>query len=213
MTHWSRPRPLGADLRATTATRLRAIADQLDADHANAVEANLVAWADPTSWPSSTGGAGSSSSPSSPVEHAIGLARSDDAPIASTPLGAPEALRLIVALHQLAKLAKTVDDGLTSANPKRKIAYCPNPKCGRAVLPGERCTVCSTREQAKPTCADCGTEDPGKQGWRYWPNSTDPDRLQVCRADWMHRHRTGGIARVGIERLALGGNLMEEAAG
>lgn len=216
MSHWSRPRGLNVDQRATTATRLRAIADQLDADHAAAVQANLEAWADPTPWPTSTGQGGSSSSPGSPVEHAMGLNRDDDTPTAALPPMAAQAGRLLANLHHLARLAVEVDHGLAENSPKRTVAYCPNPACGRAVAPGSRCTACSTRQEAKPTCADCGNE--GDQGgMRVWP----PEGRQrpgdipvlVCIKDWMWRHRHEGRPRNGIERLALGDGLMTEPAG
>ncbi len=213
MTHWNRPRGLNSDQRTTTATRLRAIADQLDADHAAAVQANLEAWADPTPWPAATGGTGTGTSPTSPVEHAIGITRDTDTPTLPLPLAAPQAMRLIAALHQMARLAKTVDDGLSSANPKRKIAYCPNPKCGRAVLPGERCPVCSTREQAKPTCDDCKREADKLLPWppSTWAGWTDGEQRRVCMADYKWRRRHDGRAKVSIEALALGDGMIEQA--
>lgn len=206
MTHWTRPKGLGTDLRAITATRLRAIADQLTADHASAVEANLIAWADPTPWPSTVGQGGSSSGPGSPVEHAADV---------YVPIHLTRSSRLLANLHQLAHLARDVDDGLAEVNPARTIAYCPNPACGRALLPGARCTACSTRQEAEPVCADCGNPF-GSAGSRPWPpegRRRDSDAVvAVCVRDWMFRHRHDGRPRNGIERLALGAGLIEQEA-
>lgn len=209
MTHWNRPRGLTSDQRLTTADRLDAIAAQLRADHAGTVQANLAAWADPTPWPTSTGAAGGGSGPSSPVEHAI------DIETGSTTMA--RAARLLHQLHQLHQLASDINHGLAEANPHRIVAYCPNPKCGRAVLPGERCTSCSTRQQAEPTCDDCGKPE-DRHGMRSWPTTSwtgwaDGVTRTLCLTDWMWRWRHDGRPRNGIERLALGDGVLVEAGG
>ncbi len=193
-------RPLSSDQLHATGLRLQAIATELLADHAPAVQRNLAAAADPTPWPTTTGGAGNGGG-SSPVELAT-LAT-------PTPTEA-RAARLLDALHAIMGLAVTVDHGLAEWSPNRTVAYCPNPTCGRAIPLGGRCPTCSTRQQAKPTCHDCGTEEPGRDGFRFWPSAQAPDKIQLCRADWMFRHRHEGRARVGVERLALATNMIEQ---
>lgn len=209
MTHWTRPRGLTSDQRLTTADRLDAIAAQLRADHAGTVQTNLAAWADPTPWPSSTGAAGGGNGPSSPVEHAI------DIETGSTTMA--RAARLLQQLHQLAQLASDVNHGLAEANPLRIVAYCPNPKCGRAVLPGERCPVCSTREQAKPCCDDCGRDADKLLPWppSNWVGWTDGEERRVCMADYKWRRRHDGRPKVSIEALAIGAGVLvdQEATG
>lgn len=204
------PRPLSSDQLHATGLRLQAIATELLADHAPTVQRNLAAAADPTPWPTSTGGAGNGTTSGSPVEQAIGLNRTDDRPMIATPPMTTRAARLLDALHAIMGLAVTVDHGLHEWSPNRTIAYCPNPTCGRAIPLGGRCPTCSTRQQAKPTCHDCGTEEPGRDGFRFWPSAQAPDKIQLCRADWMFRHRHEGRARVGVERLALAANMIEQ---
>ena len=195
-------RPLTSDQRTITAIRLRAIADQLDADHAQAVQRNLAAAADPTPWPTTTSGAtGTGGGTTSPVELAT---------LATPAPTMARAARLLDDLHAIMGLAVTVDHGLAEWSPARTVAYCPNPTCGRAIPLGGRCPTCSTRQQAKPVCADCGTEEPGRDGFRFWPSAQAPDKIQLCRADWMFRHRHEGRARVGVERLALAANIIEQ---
>lgn len=201
MTHWARPRGLKADLRLLTAARLHAIALELEADHAAAVMANLEAAADPTPWPSSTGGAGSSTSPGSPVELAI---------VAPNPTGTlARAGRLLVALDQLARLAATVDPGLHEWSPARTIARCST--CGDPLRPDKRCTACGSRDGAVRACADC-QEPEDRHGLRPWPPKgwtgyvDGPGRV-VCVGDWMWRHRHEGRPKV---RLALGDNVIEQ---
>lgn len=195
-------KPLTSDRLALTAARLHAIAAELTADHAPAVQRNLAAAADPTPWPATTSGAGTGGGTGSPVEQAT---------MAADSIQQHRAARLLAALHQLEQVAAIVDPGLAEWSPARTVAYCPNPACGRAIPIGGRCPTCSTRQQAKPACADCGTDDPGRGGFRFWPSAEAPDKLQLCRADWMFRHRHEGRARVGIERLQLAGNMIQAA--
>lgn len=197
MTH----RPLSSDQLTHTAGRLRAIATELEAAHAATVQRNLATTADPTPWPSTTGGAGSSSSPGSPVELAT-LA-------APTPTQA-RAARLLNDLHALMGLAATIDHGLAEWSPARTIARCP--ACGDPLRPDKRCTACGAREGTKRACGDCG-EPEDRHGLRPWPPEgwtgyTDGTQRVVCVRDWMWRHRHEGHARNGIERLGLGAGLI-----
>lgn len=202
-------RPLTSDQLHATGIRLRAIADELLADHAGAVQRNLAAAADPTPWPSSTGSAGSGQGGGSPVELAT-LAT-------PTPTEA-RAARLLAWLHQLVALAAHVDPGLLEWSPARTIARCP--ACGDPLRPDRRCTTCGAREGAKRLCADC-LEPEDRHGLRPWPPQgwtgyVDGAHRVLCVRDWMWRHRHEGRPRVGIQRLALGANMIElpeQAAG
>ena len=207
MTH----RPLNADQLHLTGTRLRAIADELLADHASVVQRNLAAAADPTPWPSTTGGAGNGGG-GSPVEQAIGLNRPDDQPMIAVPPMSARAARLLDALHAIMGLAITVDHGLAEWSPARTIARCP--ACGDPLRPDKRCTTCGTREGAKRACGDCGDPE-DRHGLRPWPPQgwtgyTDGGQRVLCVRDWMWRHRHEGRPRNGIERLALGANMIEQ---
>ena len=211
MTHWTSPRGLRTDLRLLTAARLHAIALELEADHAAAVMANLEAAADPTPWPTTTGGAGSSSRPGSPVELAI---------IAPNPTSTTaRAARLLAALGHLVHLAATIDPGLAEWSPARTIARCPNPGCGEPLRPDKRCPKCSTREGARLVCDDCGKED-HHRGLRPWPPTTwtgytDGVARVLCWKDYKWRHRHDGRPAASIDRLALGDGVLvdEEATG
>lgn len=191
-------RPLTSDQRTITAIRLRAIADQLDADHAQAVQRNLAAAADPTPWPTTTSGAtGTGGGTTSPVELAT---------LATPAPTMARAARLLAELHRLATLAIAVDHGLAEWSPVRTIARCPNPGCNEPLRPDKRCPNCSQREGARQPCDDCGRNDADRllpwppSNWTGW---TDGEQYRVCMADYKWRRRHDGRPKLGAERLAL----------
>ena len=208
MTYWARPRPFKADQRARLSARLRAIADQLDADHAQGLMDALAAAADPTPWPTTTGGGGSSSGPSSPVERAVTATKRLDTQ--------ERAANTLNDLHQLDMITARVDPGLEQWSSVRVIARCPNPGCNFPLRPDKRCPECNTRAAAKLTCDDCGKPE-DRRGLRPWPTQgwtgyTDGVARLVCITDWSWRHRHEGRARNGVERLALGEGLLAQEA-
>lgn len=202
MTYWARPRPFKADQRARLSARLRAIADQLDADHAQGLMDALAAAADPTPWPTTTGGGGSSSGPSSPVERAVTATKRTDTQ--------GRAATTLADLHQLDMITARVDPSLEQWSSVRVIARCH--ACGFPLRPNKRCPECNTRAGATPCCDDCGKEQDraGLRPWptRDWAGYTDGVARMVCLRDWMWRHRHDGLARNGVERLAIGAGVI-----
>lgn len=196
------PRPLSADLLHATGLRLQAIANELLADHAPAVQRNLAATADQAPLGSGWATNGASHGTSSPVLAAVEarLARTGTTPDM-------RAATLLVQLHRLAQLAAQVDPGLIEWSPKRTIARCPAPTCGEPLPSGGRCPKCSLRDGAKPPCDDCGRTDADKllpwppANWTGW---TDGEAYRVCMADYKWRRRHDGRPKLGAERLALG---------
>ncbi len=203
-------RPLSSDQLHATGLRLRAIADELLADHAGAVQRNLAAAADPTPLGSGWATNGASHGTSSPVLAAV------EARLARTGPGPDtKAATLLTQLHRLAQLAGPIDDGLQGWSPKRTIARCPDPTCSEPLQPGGRCPACSLRDGSKPTCDDCGREVDRTRPWppATWFGWTDGETHEVCDRDYQWRKRHGGRPANGAGRLALTDTVIEEAAG
>ena len=183
---------------------------------AAAVMANLEAAADPTPWPTTTGGAGSSTSPTSPVLAAVErlLNQPKPKPGQQPTTATARAGRLLDDIGELARLAATIDPGLAEWSPARTIARCPNPGCGEPLRPDKRCPKCSTREGARLVCGDCGKED-DRRGLRPWPPKgwtgyTDGTDRVLCWKDYKWRHRHDGRPAASIDRLALGDGVLVE---
>lgn len=212
MTHWARPRGLKTDLRLLTAARLHAIALELEADHAAAVMANLEAAADPTPWPSSTGGAGSSTSPTSPVLAAVErlLSQPKPRPGQDPPAFDAKAARLLTNLTELARLAGPVDLGLHEWSPTRTVAV--YPACGHPIdraykrcqvqVDGHQCGAGLTtpiKPKVERRCATCDKLMPtGK--------ALDNGECNTC----AKFRRRKGRARIATSRLALAEGLVTE---
>ena len=197
----SRPRRLQPAARAVTIEWLRALADELEAPHADAVQALLVVAADPTGPATASGAApsgGTGPSTSSPVERAA--ARPD--PVST------RAQALLDDLHDIGDRARRCCFGLIEVAPNRAIAMCPygHPLTSKS----SRCTwtdpdtgaSCGTRAETVRVCVDCGAEH-GKSGVviRPW-KVRGGQAVDVCNTDWMFRYRNGGRPRVSVQRLA-----------
>lgn len=203
---WDRHRPLTPDQRTHTAALLRATADQLEADHAAQVQANIGHAADP-SWPASTFGGGGGHG-GSPVEQTLLKLAERTGPDA-------QARALLASQHHAIDVVGRWLDQLIAWSPARTIARCPNPGCNAPLRPDRRCPECGTREGAERCCDDCG-DGGGRQGLRPWPTVTwagwtDGQARMLCLRDWMWRYRHDGRPRNGIERLQLGDGLITEA--
>lgn len=212
MTHWARPRGLKADLRLLTAARLHAIALELEADHAAAVMANLEAAADPTPWPTTTGGAGSSTSPTSPVLAAVErlLSQPKLKPGQQPTTATARAARLLDAIGELARLAATIDLGLAEWSPNRVIAVYPT--CGHPIdraykrcqvqVDGHQCGAGLTTPIKPKAERRCGTCDKLMQSGQPLDNGE-------CNTCARFRRRKGR-ARIATSRLALDQGLITE---
>lgn len=198
----ARPRRLTARRRLILADYLAALATELRADHADAVQ-DLLAVAADTCWPTSTtGGRGSGGDPATPVERA-GF-RLD-----STATSARWVLAWLDGLEADLRRGHAL---LAECAPGRPIAVCPYGHPLTAA--GGRCTWtdpdsglrCGARPATVRTCADCGDPEgkqPGKarvtiRPWKL-PNGTSID---LCNTDWMFRHRNSGRPRASVARLA-----------
>lgn len=197
----ARPRPLTTHRRLILAEFFAALATELQADHAEAVQALLAAAAD-TCWPSSTtGGRGGTSEPATPVERA-GF-RLDSA--------ATSARWLLDWLNGLEADLRRGHALLMECAPGRPIAVCP---WGHPLTAaGGRCTHtdpatgvrCGGRPATVRHCADCrrpeGRQPEGDRitirPWKL-PNGTEID---LCNADWMFRYRHDGRPRASVARL------------
>lgn len=195
MTHWRRPRGLTADELARTADDLRALADELTAEHALQVQRLIEVEADPT-WPAATSGTGTGGGAGggSPVERAV----------TDTDRDSGRALTTIGILRQLARLAPLARSALLERSPGRAVALCP--RCGHPLdRRYQRCqqiidgVQCGSRAGAERRCSTCDEVQPPGQ----------PLRNGECDACRKHRRRTGR-ARVATSMLALRQGLIEE---
>lgn len=205
-------RPLNADQLYITGTRLLAIGGELLAEHAEAVQRNLAAAADPTPWPSSTGGAGSGTGPTSPVLAAVErlLSQPKPKPGQLPATVSARAARLLDAIGELARIAAIVDPGLAEWSPKRVVAV--YPACGHPVdraykrcqvmVDGHQCGAGLTTPIKPKVERRCGTCDKLMQKGQPLDNGE-------CNTCAQFRRRKGR-ARIATSRLALDQGLIAE---